>query len=44
MKWLVLGVTAAGAALLLFLVFSGFADIPCQDGHWNAGLKTCVPD
>jgi hypothetical protein len=42
--WLVFGIAAAGAGLLLLLGVSGFADIPCQDGRWHAGLKTCIPD
>lgn len=39
-----LGLAAALALATALLMVSGFADIPCQDGNWNAGLKTCVPD
>jgi hypothetical protein len=32
------------AVLLAVLVLSGFADVPCQDGRWEAAKKTCIPD
>ncbi len=32
------------AMLLAVLVLSGFADVPCQDGRWDAAKKTCIPD
>ena len=32
------------AVLLAVLVLSGFADVPCQDGSWDAAKKTCIPD
>jgi hypothetical protein len=42
-KW----VFAAGLALFLMLaallVFSDFADVPCQDGTWNSAKQRCVP-
>jgi hypothetical protein len=41
MKWILLAVVVS--ALLLFL-WSGFADVPCQDGTWDAFRQTCVPD
>ncbi|PST24188.1 hypothetical protein C7U60_09745 [Mesorhizobium plurifarium] len=31
------------AALLLFLLVSGFADVPCQDGTWDPDKYTCAP-
>lgn len=31
------------AMLLAVLALSGFADVPCQDGSWNAAKKTCIP-
>jgi len=30
--------------LLAVLALSGFADVPCQDGSWDAVKKTCIPD
>ncbi len=41
MKWLVVGATAI-AVLLLFLLVSGIADIPCQDGSWDPNKYTCI--
>lgn len=41
MKWILLAVLVS--AVLLFL-WSGFADVPCQDGVWDAFRQTCVPD
>lgn len=35
--------TVALAVLLAILAFSGFADIPCQDGRWDETRRTCVP-
>jgi hypothetical protein len=32
------------AALLLYLLMSGFADVPCQDGSWDPVKYTCIPD
>lgn len=32
------------SALLVVLILSGFADVPCQDGSWNAAEKRCIPD
>ncbi|WP_164834521.1 hypothetical protein [Sinorhizobium meliloti] len=29
------------AVLLLFLLVSGFADVPCQDGTWDPNRYTC---
>lgn len=40
MKWLMLG---AAVAVLLLIFWSGFADVPCQDGTWDAFRQTCVP-
>jgi hypothetical protein len=43
--WLV-GLTCAIVALvvlLAILAFSGFADIPCQDGRWDETRRSCVP-
>jgi hypothetical protein len=40
MKWILLAVVVG--ALLIFL-WSGFADVPCQDGTWDAFRQTCVP-
>lgn len=32
------------SALLLFLAaYTGFADVPCQDGIWDEAKQTCVP-
>lgn len=31
------------AVLFAVLVLSGFADVPCQDGRWDAAKKTCIP-
>jgi hypothetical protein len=44
MKWFAIAVAAAGllTALSLF-IFSGFADVPCQDGVWDSKKQTCVP-
>jgi hypothetical protein len=28
---------------LLAIGLSGFADVPCQDGIWDAGKHTCIP-
>ena len=48
MKRLVIVAIVAGlgclAALLAVLALAGFADVPCQDGHWDASKKTCIPD
>lgn len=48
MRRLVIVAIVAGlgglAVLLAVLVLSGFADVPCQDGRWDAAKKTCVPD
>lgn len=48
MRRLVIVAIVAGsgclAALLAVLVLSGFADVPCQDGSWDAAKKTCIPD
>ncbi len=41
MKWLVAAATAI-AVLLLFLLISGIADIPCQAGSWDPGRYTCT--
>jgi hypothetical protein len=30
------------AVLLLFLLVSGIADVPCQDGTWDPNRYTCV--
>ncbi|MFC5394773.1 hypothetical protein [Bosea vestrisii] len=48
MRRLVIVAIVAGlgglAVLLAVLVLSGFADVPCQDGRWEAAKKTCIPD
>jgi hypothetical protein len=31
------------ALLVALAAFTGFADIPCQDGVWNEAKHTCVP-
>jgi len=43
MKWIFL--VGLGLFLLLaaFLIFSDFADVPCQDGVWDVARKTCIP-
>lgn len=41
MRWLVLAVVVC--AVLIFL-WSGFADVPCQDGVWDAFRQTCMPN
>lgn len=40
MRWLLLAVLAIGLA---YVLMSGFADVPCQDGVWDAARQTCVP-
>ncbi|CAH1691381.1 hypothetical protein BOSEA31B_20624 [Hyphomicrobiales bacterium] len=45
-KWAVIGLVAVGAAYLALValaVLTDFADIPCQDGRWDAAKKSCVP-
>lgn len=32
------------AALLAVLALSGFVNVPCQDGSWDAAKKACIPD
>lgn len=48
MRRLLIGAIVAGsgclAVLLAVLALSGFADVPCQDGSWDAAKKTCIPD
>jgi hypothetical protein len=43
MKWVFLGGLALFLMLAALLVFSDFADVPCQDGYWNADKQTCIP-
>jgi hypothetical protein len=39
--WTVIALMAAGG--LLWLVLSGFGDVPCQDGYWDANQHRCIP-
>jgi len=32
------------AAALVAINLNEFADVPCQDGHWDTTKKTCIPD
>jgi hypothetical protein len=41
MKWLL---AAALLSLLLVWLWYGVADVPCQDGVWDAFRQTCVPE
>ena len=41
MRWFIAGMLAL--AFAGWLLFSGFADAPCQDGEWDPAKKTCVP-
>lgn len=43
--WLIaLGVLIAALAVgLLVMGLTGFADVPCQDGVWDASKHTCIP-
>ena len=43
MKWIIGGLMALFAVLLVLLVLNGFGDVPCQDGVWDAAKQTCVP-
>lgn len=41
MKWFLFAV-AAIALFAVLLLFTGFADVPCQDGRWDGSKQTCV--
>lgn len=47
MKRTVVATIAIGAGIVVLLLaalaYSGFADVPCQDGLWDAERQTCVP-
>ena len=43
MRWVFFGGIVLFGLMLALLVFSDFADVPCQDGVWDATKKTCVP-
>jgi hypothetical protein len=41
MKWLVLAALAGVA--LAYVLMSGFADVPCEDGVWDSVRQRCIP-
>ena len=43
MKWIVAAAAVVFVLAVLLLIFTGFADVPCQDGVWDEARETCVP-
>lgn len=43
MKWILPAGAAAVVAIVLIVIFSGFGDVPCQDGVWDTFRQTCIP-
>jgi hypothetical protein len=44
MRWALLSGGVVATAALIFLLISGFGDVPCQDGQWSKAQQTCIPD
>jgi len=42
-KWGLAGLLATFAGLTVLMALTGFGDVPCQDGRWDAAKYTCVP-
>lgn len=43
MKWRLLAAALAVLGLAALMLFTGFADVPCQDGVWDPGKGKCLP-
>lgn len=43
MNWFLFAAATVIILVGAFVLFSGFADVPCQGGAWDAAKQTCVP-